>query len=45
MACVAGLIAGSSLPLQAQERTGVMRTVHERWILASRRGEWDQLLD
>jgi hypothetical protein len=30
MACVAGFIAGSSLPLQAQERTGLMRTIHER---------------
>ncbi len=30
MACVAGFIAGSSLPLQAQGRTGVMRVVHER---------------
>lgn len=29
MACVAGFIAGSSLPLQAQERTGVSRTIHE----------------
>jgi hypothetical protein len=30
MACVAGFIAGSSLPLQARERTGLMRTIHER---------------
>jgi hypothetical protein len=30
MACVAGFIAGSSLPLQAEGRTGVMRVVHER---------------
>jgi hypothetical protein len=29
MACVAGFIAGSSLPLQAQERTGLSRWVHE----------------
>lgn len=29
MACVAGFIAGSSLPLQARYRTGVSRTVHE----------------
>lgn len=29
MACVAGFIAGSSLPLQARYRTGVMRTIHE----------------
>ncbi len=107
MACVAGFIAGSSLPLQAQSRSGVSRWVHEHggrlaiafvvgattfslsaqayllghrlagfahflgvspalllvvvlphavpelialflplaaWIIASRRGEWDQLL-
>ena len=30
MACVAGFIAGSSLPLQAQDHTGLMRVVHER---------------
>jgi hypothetical protein len=30
MACVAGFIAGSSLPLQASEHTGVMRVIHER---------------
>jgi hypothetical protein len=30
MACVAGFIAGSSLPLQAREHTGVMRVIHER---------------
>ena len=29
MACVAGFIAGASLPLQAQERTGISRTIHE----------------
>jgi hypothetical protein len=29
MACVAGFIAGSSLPLQASGRTGVSRWVHE----------------
>jgi uncharacterized membrane protein SpoIIM required for sporulation len=107
MACVAGFIAGSSLPLQAQSRRGISRWVHEHggriaiafvvcattfslsaqayvlghtlagiahflkvspatlllgvlphavpelialflplaaWIIASRRGEWDQLL-
>jgi hypothetical protein len=107
MACVAGFMAGSSLPLQAQQHHGVSRWVHERggrlaiafvacatifslsaqayvighslagvshflrvspailllgvlphaipelialflplaaWIIASRRGEWDQLL-
>ncbi len=107
MACVAGFIAGSSLPLQAEGRTGLSRRVHEHggriaiafviaattfslsaqayllgttlgrvaaflhvspgtlllgvlphaipelialflplaaWIIASRRGEWDQLL-
>ncbi len=107
MACVAGFIAGSSLPLQAEGRTGLSRWVHEHggriaiafvvaattfslsaqayllgstlgrvaaflrvspgtlllgvlphaipelialflplaaWIIASRRGEWDQLL-
>jgi Stage II sporulation protein M len=107
MACVAGFIAGSSLPLQAQHHTGLSRWVHEHggriaigfvvcattfslsaqayvighglagvshflrvspgvlllgvlphaipelialflplaaWIIASRRGEWDQLL-
>jgi hypothetical protein len=30
MACVAGFIAGSSLPLQAQHREGWRRTVHEK---------------
>jgi len=30
MACVAGFIAGSSLPLQAQHHTGWWRTVHEK---------------
>jgi hypothetical protein len=30
MACVAGFIAGSSLPLQAPHRTGVMRVIHEK---------------
>jgi hypothetical protein len=107
MACVAGFIAGSSLPLQAERHTGITRLIHERggrfaiifvvaattfslsaqavvlggetasvaaalhtspgillvvllphavieltalflplaaWIIASRRGEWDQLL-
>jgi hypothetical protein len=107
MACVAGFIAGSSLPLQAESKTGISRWVHEHggriaiafvacatafsltaqayvlghtlagvahflrvspallllgvlphalielialflplaaWIIASRRGEWDQLL-
>jgi hypothetical protein len=29
MACVAGFIAGSSLPLQAQHRTGLQRVIHE----------------
>jgi hypothetical protein len=29
MACVAGFIAGSSLPLQAQHRDGISRLVHE----------------
>jgi Stage II sporulation protein M len=29
MACVAGFIAGSSLPLQAQSRSGISRWVHE----------------
>jgi Stage II sporulation protein M len=29
MACVAGFIAGSSLPLQAQEHRGLARAVHE----------------
>jgi uncharacterized membrane protein SpoIIM required for sporulation len=29
MACVAGFIAGSSLPLQVEGRTGVSRWVHE----------------
>jgi Stage II sporulation protein M len=29
MACVAGFIAGSSLPMQAQHRNGVSRWVHE----------------
>ena len=29
MACVAGFIAGSSLPLQAASRRGVSRWVHE----------------
>ncbi len=30
MACVAGFIAGSSLPLQAAQLTGVNRVIHER---------------
>jgi len=30
MACVAGFIAGSSLPLQAARRTGLSRAIHER---------------
>jgi hypothetical protein len=30
MACVAGFIAGSSLPLQAEYQTGLNRLVHER---------------
>jgi hypothetical protein len=30
MACVAGFIAGSSLPLQAQAHTGLSRVLHER---------------
>jgi hypothetical protein len=30
MACVAGFIAGSSLPLQAAKRTGLDRAIHER---------------
>jgi hypothetical protein len=30
MACVAGFIAGSSLPLQAPYRTGISRRIHER---------------
>ncbi len=30
MACVAGFIAGSSLPLQAAQRTGLSRAIHER---------------
>jgi hypothetical protein len=30
MACVAGFIAGSSLPLQAQSRSGVSRMLHQR---------------
>jgi hypothetical protein len=30
MACVAGFIAGSSLPLQAEHHTGRMRLIHER---------------
>ncbi len=29
MACVAGFIAGSSLPLQARYRSGISRTIHE----------------
>jgi hypothetical protein len=30
MACVAGFIAGSSLPLQAGHHRGIVRTIHER---------------
>lgn len=30
MACVAGFIAGSTLPLQARHRSGVARLIHER---------------
>jgi hypothetical protein len=34
MACVAGFIAGSSLPLQARRYTGLTRVIHERgpWL-------------
>lgn len=37
MACVAGFIAGSSLPLQAGHHEGLMRVVHERgrWVALS----------
>jgi hypothetical protein len=35
MACVAGFIAGSSLPLQAGQRTGVARRVHELGRIAA----------
>jgi hypothetical protein len=41
MACVAGFIAGSSLPLSAAKRTGLSRLVHEKarpvafaWVIA-----------
>lgn len=30
MACVAGFIAGSSLPMQAEDRHGISRLIHER---------------
>ena len=30
MVCVAGFIAGSSLPLQAQRHSGLWRSIHER---------------
>ncbi len=30
MACVAGFIAGSSLPLQASQHSGLTRTIHEK---------------
>jgi hypothetical protein len=30
MACVAGFIAGSSLPLEAERYTGVLRTIHDK---------------
>ena len=30
MACVAGFIAGSSLPMQAEQHTGLVRVIHER---------------
>jgi hypothetical protein len=30
LACVAGFIAGSSLPQQAEQHTGLWRTVHEK---------------
>jgi hypothetical protein len=30
MACVAGFIAGSSLPLQAEQHSGLVRVLHER---------------
>lgn len=30
LACVAGFIAGSSLPLQASRHTGIARAIHER---------------
>src|SRR6476661_4481261 len=71
-ACIAGFIAGATLPLSAARRTGISRVIHEKarpiafgWVIAvtcfslctqagalgligstiaSRRGEWDQLL-
>jgi hypothetical protein len=30
MACVAGFIAGSSLPIQAEQHTGLSKTIHEQ---------------
>lgn len=30
MACVAGFIAGSSMPAEAERRTGLMRAIHEK---------------
>jgi len=30
MACIAGFIAGASLPLQAEHRSGISRVIHER---------------
>jgi hypothetical protein len=35
MACVAGFIAGSSLPLQAGQHTGLVRLIHERGRIAA----------
>src|SRR6185312_14476008 len=68
-ACVAGFIAGASMPIAAAQRTGFSRWVHVKarelilsvlphaipelaalflplaaWLIASRRGEWNQLL-
>ena len=56
LACVAGFIAGSSMPGVAQSYTGVWRRVHElaglfalflplaAWTIASRRDAWNELL-
>jgi uncharacterized membrane protein SpoIIM required for sporulation len=54
-ACVAGFIAGASMPLAAEQRTlsvlphalielTALFLPLAAWLIASRRGEWNQLL-
>jgi hypothetical protein len=46
---VAGFIAGSSMPLEAAQRRGAWKGIAlflplAAWLVASRRGRWDELL-